>query len=127
MGVRLVYRGIVHSKKNSKRIIRNRRTGKMGVISSRAAKANEDDMILQFKTQRPRNDVPSPVCVNIEIFEPNRTRRDLDNQATSILDALTRSGCLEDDGIAHVSMLKVRFAGVDKQDPRAIIHIEHVG
>lgn len=127
VGVRLVYHGVVCSKKNSKRIIRNKRTGRMGIISSKTAKANEDDMILQFKTQCPHNDVPSPVRISIDMFEPNRTRRDLDNQATSILDALTRSGCIEDDSIAHIVELNVRFSGVDKLDPRAVVHIEHAG
>lgn len=126
-GVRLVYHGLVRAKKNTKRIIRNRRTGKMSIISSDAAIANENDMVLQFKTQRPRYDIPSPIRIHIDMYEPDRTRRDLDNQATSVLDALVRSGCIEDDSIKYVTELKVRLAGIDKQDPRAVVFIEHIG
>lgn len=126
-GVRLVYHGLVRAKKNSKRIIRNRRTGKMVLISSDAAVVSENDMILQFKTQRPRYDIPSPVRIHMDIYEPDRTRRDLDNQATSVLDALVRSGCIEDDSIKYVTELKVRLAGIDKHDPRAVVLIEYIG
>jgi len=122
--VYLIYYGVVRSKKNSKRIIRNHRTGQMGLISSKEAKENEDDMVKQFKARAPRDIISSPVKIKIEMFEPNRTRRDLDNQATSILDALVKAGIIKDDGISHVVEVNVRFAGVSKQNPRAVIRIE---
>lgn len=123
--LRLVYNGVVYSKKNSKRIIINRRTGRTGLISSDKARANEYDMISQFLSQKPRHQVPSPVSVSIDIYEPNRCRRDLDNQATSILDALTRANVLADDSINHVSELHVRLAGIDNKRPRAVVYIKH--
>jgi len=94
--VYLIYYGVVRSKKNSKRIIRNHRTGQMGLISSKEAKENEDDMVKQFKARAPRDIISSPVKIKIEMFEPNRTRRDLDNQATSILDALVKAGIIKE-------------------------------
>lgn len=125
IGIRLVYYGLVRSKKNNKRVVRNRKTGGLGLISNPAAKANEDDMIRQFSLQRGPHQIPSPVTVTIDIYEPNLTRRDLDNQATSILDALTGSGVLEDDDINHVVEIHTRLAGIDRKQPRAVIKIDH--
>ncbi len=125
VGVRLVYYGLVRSKKNNKRVIRNRKTGQLGIISSEAARVNEHDMIQQFKLQKPYYDIPSPLTIKIDMYEPNRTRRDLDNQTTSILDALTKSGIIEDDSINHVVEIHTRLAGIDKKAPRAIVHIKH--
>lgn len=127
LGLRLVYHGLVRAKKNSKHPIRNSRTGRLGIVTSKEARDNEDDMVKQFKVQSPRFDVPSPVSISIDIFEPDYYRRDLDNQASTILDALVRSHRIEDDGIKNVVDLHVCFAGVDRKDPRAVIHIQHVG
>lgn len=126
LALRLAYNGVIYSKKNSKRIIINRKTGKTGLISSDKALANEHDMIAQFLSQKPRYQIPSPVSVEIDIYEPNKFRRDLDNQATSILDALTRARIIEDDSIHHVTALHVRLAGIDSNLPHAIIKIKHL-
>lgn len=122
-GMRLVYYGLVHSKKNSKRVIRNRKTGQLGIITSRVAKESEDDMIRQFSLQRPSHMAPSPATVSVDMYEPNRARRDLDNQSTSILDALTRARIIEDDSIRHVTGIHGRLAGFDKKMPRAVVYV----
>lgn len=123
----LTYYGLVRSKKNNKRVIRNSRTGRMGIVSNDAVRANENDMIRQFSLQKAARPVESPVIVTIDMYEPNRTRRDLDNQATSILDALTKAGVIEDDSINHVVEIRTRLAGIDKKRPRAVVYIEHQG
>ena len=91
--ITLVYHGTVYSKKNSKRIVRNRHTGRMALISSEVAQENERDMAYQFKSQV-KEQITFPCEIDIKIFEPNFTRRDLDNQATSILDGLKASGII---------------------------------
>ncbi len=121
----LVYHGIVYSKKNSKRIIPNSRTGRVNLISSAKALENENDMIKQFKSQTRGKKMPSPVFITFDMYEPNFVLRDLDNQATSILDALVRAGIIENDNFRHVIGYTVGLAGIDKSNPRAIIHIDH--
>ena len=121
--INLVYRGTVYSKKNSKRIVRNRRTGKMSLISSEVAQGNERDMAYQFKSQT-KEQVTFPCEISIKIFEPNFTRRDLDNQATSILDALKASGVIIDDDFKHVTAVSIKFGGVNNKNPRAEITIK---
>ena len=61
--------------------------------------------------------------VSIFIWTKDRTRRDLDNQATSILDALVAAGVIPDDSMKYVISLQVEFMGVDKNDPRAEVTV----
>ena len=120
--ITLTYYGTVYSKKNSKRIVRNRQTGRMVLVSSEVAQENERNMADQFRLQA-KNQINFPCEISIKIYEPNFTRRDLDNQATSILDALKVSGVIVDDDFKHVSAVSIKFGGVNSQNPRAEITI----
>lgn len=123
--LKLTYHGTVISKKNTKRIIRNPKTRKPMVISNQTALANEHDMIDQFSVQTLGQEKLIEKCkIAIVVYEPNLQRRDLDNQATSILDALTRAEVIKDDSIKCVKELNVRLGGVDREKPRAEIVIQ---
>ncbi len=122
--LRLTYHGAVLSKKNSKRIIKSRRTGAPIMVSNKAAKDNENRMIDEFSVQTLEQEHPIACCVvDISIFEPNLQRRDIDNQATSILDALVRAEVITDDSFKCVQGLNVKFGGIDRENPRAEIKI----
>ena len=132
--IKLTYRGVIYSKKNSKKIITNRRTRKPIIISNRNAKSQEDAMAWMFRDQAMVEGWPTlhdpdfnhQYRVEIEIWQKNYVRRDLDNQATAILDGLVASGVLPDDRCDIVPELSVKFMGVDKNDPRAEIRITEV-
>lgn len=124
--MKLTFHGVVYSKKNSKRIVRNKYTGKMALVSNNRALANEKDMVTQFYAQPVRIVPNSPVSVQIRIWEKDRTKRDLDNQATAILDALVKAGIIPDDSISIVQKLSVELAGFDKEDPRAEVAIAYI-
>lgn len=128
MQLYLTYHGVIYSKKNSKKIITNRKTGRPMITSNDNAKAMEEDMALQFQLQARDYDyvLAPPLLVKIKIWEKDRTRRDLDNQATSVLDALVKARVLEDDSVRVVQKLKVELAGYDKKNPRAEIIIGSV-
>ncbi len=127
----LTYHGTVYSKKNSKRIIYNPRTKRPMLISSKQAEAQEDEMKLAFMRQANTHSWNVKIApaedkfyeVTIGIWQPNHRRRDLDNQATAILDALVKAGVLPDDDAEHVRDLHVVAMDVDKSDPRAVIEI----
>lgn len=122
--IELIYYGTVISKKNTKRIIKNSRSGKPMLISNKTALANEQDMVDQFSAQTLRQENPIEKCkISIVIYEPNLQRRDLDNQATSILDALTKSEVIKDDSIKCIKELNVRLGGIDRESPKAIVTI----
>ncbi len=134
--IKLTYKGTIKAKKNSKQIIRGA-DGRARIISNAAARENEDDMIRQFIAQgcRPLSIQERTIAmleagkhgesyaIEATIWQPNGIRRDLDNQITSILDALTKSGAILDDCRKFVKKLSVTDGGIDKTNPRAEIVI----
>ena len=84
-------------------------------------------MVNQFQEQALvqgwETDKGSIYCVTIGIYAKDYTRRDLDNQATSILDGLVAAGVIPDDNTKYVRSLLISYLGVDKNDPRAKITI----
>ena len=122
--MKFIYKGVIYSKKNSKSVITNRRTGKPMVISSKNARAMEHEMATQFMLQRRGYTAPKPCSISIFICRPDNIRRDLDYMATSIMDGLVKGGILEDDDYAHVGSLCIADMGVSKTDPCAEIEID---
>lgn len=128
MKIELIYHGLVVSKKNNRVAGHDPRTGKQFVAVNPRARANQNDMIMEFRDQLGIGFDASPMItdpceISIKLYEPNWQRRDIDNQATSILDALVAARVIENDDVKHVKALAVTMAGVDKDDPRAEITI----
>ena len=61
------------------------------------------------------------VSVTIDVYWPDRRRRDLDNAVKSILDGCTKAALWDDD--SQVAELTVR-AHVDRERPRAELVVE---
>ena len=121
----LVLSGTTPSKKNSKRIVHNKRTGKPIIISSERHNDWEKQVIEevteQFKGLRVTN---YPIQIACKLFYKTRTKRDLDNQLSSILDVLKKAGVIEDDNMNYVNKIIVEFGGFDKENPRAEVTLE---
>lgn len=119
--VKIDYHGVVVSKKNSKVIRVNRHTGQRFITSNDIAKRNEAEMVAQFREQTLgifKAEEWSPCSLEFRMYEPDLKRRDLDNQITSVLDALVKAGVLVDDSITTVRGITVRLMGVAKDNPR---------
>lgn len=125
----LWYRDVIVAKKNNKRIMR-KPNGQPFIASSKQAKAQEQVMAYEFmaqaKTQGWQADDKAAYYVEIYITEPDKHRRDLDNQATAILDALVAAGILPDDDNRHMQHLSVELKGYDKYDPHAYILVDKI-
>lgn len=122
--MKLTYRGVIYSKKNSKSIIKNRRTGKPMIVASKRAKDMEKNMASEFSAQRGEHSTinrPSSVCM--KLYRKDNIKRDLDNVATSVLDGLVRGKVIVDDNYSIVKSLHIEDCGVDKNNPRVEIEI----
>ena len=123
--MKFVYQGVVYSKKNSKSIITNRRTGKPMIVASKRAKDMEKDMAREFSIQRgERTAINRPSSVYMKLYRKDNIKRDLDNVATSVLDGLVRGDVITDDNYSVVKSLHIEDCGVDKNNPRVEIEIK---
>ena len=94
-----IFKGETPAKKNSRRTLRNGKT-----IPSRRFEAwHADSLFSLLHQKRPAKPIDTPICITMVFCHGDRTRRDSDNEATSILDLLQ-------DGIKHfVEVVKMRI------------------
>lgn len=126
----LTFYGQVKAKKNSRQISINSRTGKPFVRQSDSAKAQELLMVSAFKSdyrlaeiRREYFENAPAYKVEVEIWNEDKRKHDLDNQLATIMDALVKARILRGDDQQVVEEEIVRYKGVDRLDPRAEITI----
>lgn len=137
--IKLTYHGIVLAKKN-RHII----SSHGAVIPDRKARENENDIINQLAVGLKHQGITdaftldqasrmikarknnAEYSVQFNIFAGNEIRRDLDNQASTLLDAMTKAGAIPDDSIKFLKTIIINHKGIDRIDPRAeiIIRVE---
>ena len=61
--------------------------------------------------------------ISLEFYVIDKRRRDLTNIAESVMDCLVDATIIADDCWQVVPCVFLKFAGVDKQNPRTIINI----
>ena len=64
-----------------------------------------------------------PVAVYVDVFPPDRRRRDLDNTQKALLDALQHGGAYEDD--SQIALLHIERRDVVK-DGKVVVRIERL-
>lgn len=137
---KLRYDGKILSKKN--RHVVARIGGRNAVLPDHAAQENEAIMVGQFTKQLEQSDyyrnriwqdkarrvldaerAGATYEIGIKITQADGIRRDLDNQCSTLMDALVRSGAIPDDCRKFVKAISVIDAGIDKDRPGADITI----
>ncbi len=89
--------GRVISKKNSKRIVTNRYSGKRMVLSSKAYERFKEDALTQLLTVKEK--FKGKVHIDYIFNIKGKMRIDLDNAIASINDILQDAGIIEDDNL----------------------------
>lgn len=113
-----VLQGETPSKKNSRRTLRNGKT-----IPSAHFMAWHDDSVFCLKRQLcPESPVNSPLFVKMTFYHGDYSRRDSDNEATSILDLLKDAGIIEDDNWKIIRRIYVENR-YDKNNARCEIFL----
>lgn len=88
------------SKKNSQRILVNKRTGKLFI--------GQSEIYINFERERGkfltkyRNNITYPVNLKCTFYVPNKRKRDLTNLENAIADILVKYKDLEDDNYSII-------------------------
>ena len=119
--MKLIISGTVPSKKKNSRI--NTRSGRSFPSKrfSEWEKGALPELEEQFKGLRVTD---YPITVTMCFFNGDNRRHDLDNQCSSILDTLVKTGVLEDDDQKHVEAIQLQYGGHDKMNPRCEVFLD---
>ena len=119
----LTISGDTPSLKNSKQIFRGKNRRPF-ITASNASKEWRliavRELVEQFKGYKVTE---YPINLTIIFYRSTMRRFDLDNASSGVLDALVEAGVIEDDSFKHINLLHLKYGGVDKDNPRAEIHI----
>lgn len=66
---------------------------------------------------------PEELSIQVSLYRRDRTHYDPDNMGASVLDALVDSGIIPRDGYPTVLWVLSHHAGIDAQNPRAVVRI----
>lgn len=95
------------SKKNSKDIFVNSKTGKRFVTSSKKYKEWEQDMLWSLKSCKTKfTDIQE---IYIVFYPTNKYKSDLTNKAESIMDLLVKADIIEDDNWFEIPSLYLKM------------------
>jgi len=124
MCIKIVIPFIPMSKKNSKRILK-RKDGTRFIASQKGYNEQEVLISLIFKSKINRMLV-APVSVKATFEYKNMRRRDMSNSFETVLDALVRSGVIEDDSWKFISKT-IQIAKLsDNKEEKTIIEIDEI-
>lgn len=114
------------TKKNSMRIVRNRKTGKRRIMPSQQSMDYEAEALWHCKRARVQRPIEEPVEVKCLFYVPTRRKVDLTNLLESIDDVLVRAGVLKDDHSGIIVSHDGSRVLYDKDNPRTEVFIREM-
>lgn len=124
--MKLTILGEIPSLKNSKQIFVNRATGRPFITSSNNSKVWQAEAKRQLTEQFAGYKISGyPISIAIVFYYGTKRRKDLDNGASGVMDALVHAGIIEDDDVAHVDNIDLSFGGyVHKDDAKVEVFLD---
>lgn len=125
--MKLTISGNPSSQKNDKIIGYRSSNGKRVpfIMSSEASKQWREDAAKELWAQFQGYQVTDfPIAVTMVFYFQSNNRRDLDNAAGGVMDALTESGIIPDDSVKYVDCITIQFGGTDKIKPRTEVFLD---
>jgi crossover junction endodeoxyribonuclease RusA len=122
--IELTFTGRIPSKKNSRNIFVDRRTGAIRNIPSKTYAEWRDRNLMELVNQmaQPLEKVDE---IQMEFYMPDDRKTDLTNKAESVMDLLVDAKIIEDDCWQVVNKLYLMTPGVDKKNPRVKVWIKY--
>ena len=122
--IELTFNGRIPSKKNSRNIFVDRRTGTIRNIPSKTYAEWRDRNLMELVNQ-----MPEPLKkvdeIQMEFYMPDDRKTDLSNKAESVMDLLVDAKIIEDDCWQVVPALYLRSCGIDKDKPRVKLWVKY--
>ena len=124
--MKLIVSGNTPAQKNRKKIVWKRGMKRPSLVTEKPVKDWQKRATMQLIEQLPnRYQIPTqPISITIIVFWADRIRRDLDNAANSIMDALVKAQVIADDSFKYVDCIDLQYGGVDADNPRCEIYID---
>lgn len=112
------------TKKNSQRLIKNPRTGKIIPLPSKKYAEYEEAALWVI----PKKEPPIEVAVNVKcvFYMPTRRRVDLTNLLEAVDDIMVKRGLLADDNCTIIYSHDGSRVAYDKKNPRTEVEITEV-
>lgn len=112
------------TKKNTQKIIRNRKTGKFQIVQGDTFRQYETDAA-RFLKFIPKA-IEEPVEVVYKFYRSNNRRVDLTNLEAAMDDILVNAGILKDDSFKYLVSHDGSRVLVDPENPRTEIKIQTI-
>lgn len=123
--MKLTILGNTPSQKNNKQIFYNPKTHKPFITSNPRVKAWHKSAYAQLVEQFKGYVVTDyPITISVIFYRDTERKYDLDNAYSSVADALTLAGVIEDDNVSFIECVTLQHGGKDKINPRAEIYFD---
>lgn len=124
--MKLIVSGNTPAQKNRKKIVWKRGMKRPSLVTEKPVKEWQRRAKSQLVEQLPSGYATptQPVSITMIVYWADKVRRDLDNAANSIMDALVKAQVIADDSFKYVDCIDLQYGGVDADNPRCEIYID---